>query len=274
MTTNILYLLLPFSIAWFGVLLRQVFEMERDRRFQRMWGAIAWSLIPFGASALVWFSQGGSADVSARNILLGLLGAATGAALAIYLGYVVAPSAPSADTASGGGHVITPPSTPAPAVVQLSPEESQKQQRQYLLESRGKLELAARDAAGTPIRVEFAKLGTESLLVKDGETEYQVRVGVAGPTGAWLYPASDSSKSLFMSKTIEHGKTIDIRQLRPSKEADVLQIGEHAFIVLPDRKILQLILVGAQWYRSGDDIDELRFKYKIYPADEFLFDSL
>jgi hypothetical protein len=99
--TNILYLLLPFSIAWFGVLLRQAFEMERDRRFQRMWGAIAWSLIPFGASALVWVSQGGSADVSGRNILLGLLGAATGAALAIYLGYVVAPSAPGACAHAG-----------------------------------------------------------------------------------------------------------------------------------------------------------------------------
>jgi hypothetical protein len=155
-----------------------------------------------------------------------------------------------------------------------SPEEIQKQHRRSPLESRSKLELAARDAAGTPIRVEFGQSGIEVLRVKDGETEYQVKVSIAGSMGAWIFPASNSPKPIYISKTIEHGKPIDIRQLRHSKAQDTFQIGEHAFVVLPDGKMLQLILVGVQWYREGDDIDELRFKYKIYPPEEFLFDSL
>ncbi len=131
------------------------------------------------------------------------------------------------------------PSTPP------SPEDIQKQHRRSLLEARSKLELAARDAVGTPVRVEFGQSGIEVLRVKDGETEYQVQVSIAGSMGAWIFPASKSPKPIYISKTIEHGKPIDIRQLRHSKAQDAFQIGEHAFVVLPDGKILQLILVGA-----------------------------
>jgi hypothetical protein len=174
--------------------------------------------------------------------------------------------------------------TPIPPVIQPPPPISNSPvfggldkdgQRKIMLENRGKLELGARDAAGTPVRVEIVgQSGIAVLRVKDGETEYQVQVGVAGPLGAFIFPASSSSKPLYISTIMDHGKPIDIRQLRYSKGSDNFRIGEHAFAVLPDGKMLQLILVGVQSYRDGDDIDELRFKYKIHPADEFLFDSL
>lgn len=110
MTANILYLLLPFSIAWFGVLLRQAFEMEKECRIRRMWGVIAWSLIPFGISALVWVYQG-EVSVVGRNILLGVLGAAIGASVMIWLGYIFAPVvAPSVPAAT---NPAPPPSRPS-----------------------------------------------------------------------------------------------------------------------------------------------------------------
>jgi hypothetical protein len=212
----------------------------------------------------------GEISVLGRGVLLGVLGAAIGASTMIWLGYVFAPTAPAAPTTPNDA------STPSPVAPfkPPTPEEMQRQMRQGLLERRGAMELAARDAAGTPIRIEFGQSGIELLRIKDGDTEYQVQVSIGGSTGAWIYPASASPKPIYISKTTDHGKPIDIRQLRHSKAQDVLQIGEHAFVVLPDGKMLQLILVGVQWYREGDDIDELRFKYKIYPADEFLFDSL
>ena len=118
-------------------------------------------------------------------------------------------------------------SLPAP-----DPEEMQRGQRQALLDSRGKLELAARDAAGTPIRVEFQQSGMEVLRIKDGETEYSIQVSIASSMGAWIFPATNETKSIYISKTTEHGKPIDIRQIRPSKMQDTFQIGEHAFVAL------------------------------------------
>ena len=177
-------------------------------------------------------------------------------------------------TGSGGQQPPTPVQA-APVVAPLSPEEQQKRNRTFLVETRSKLELAARDATGTPVRVEFNNNGSlEILTVTDGQTEYKLQVAIAGSMGAWIFPASSSPKPLLFSKTLEHGKPIDIRNIRPSKTQDVMQIGEHAFARLPDGKLLQLILVGVQWYREGDDTDELRFKYKIHSADDFLIDSL
>jgi hypothetical protein len=123
MTTNILYLLVPISIAWFGVLLRQAFEMERDRRFQRMWGTIAWSLIPFGVSALLWVYQG-DISVVGRSLLLGLLGAAMGASIMIWLGFVFSPPAisPAPVSPSPAAAGVQPPSV-QPSTPQSQPSK-------------------------------------------------------------------------------------------------------------------------------------------------------
>lgn len=43
---------------------------------------------------------------------------------------------------------------------------------------------------------------------------------------------------------------------------------------LTDGKIVQLLVASVQWYNEGDDLDEVRFKYKIHDAGEFLIDAL
>jgi len=273
MTANILYLLVPLSIAWFGVLLRKAFEMERDRRFQRMWGIIAWSLIPFGVSALVWVYQG-DVSVFGRSLLLGILGAALGAAAMIWIGYFLAPVPPQAAAVSVvAPSIASTPPTPTPQTP-LSAEEQQRQRRQQLLKTRGELELSARDADGTPIRIEFGQVGVETLHIKDGGEEYTLSVSIAGPMAAFVFSGSGSAKVFHLSKSAKRGQSVDIRQIRFSKGGDTIQIGQHAFIELTNGKILQLIVVGVLWYREGDDVDEIRFKYKIHDAGSFLIDAL
>jgi hypothetical protein len=125
MNTNILYLLLPISIAWFGVLLRQAFEMEKERRYQRMWGTIAWSLFPFGVSAVVWVHQG-DADVLTRNILLGVMGATFGASLFIWIGYIFSGSGTMAAVVTASPPVASvmtrvPVSAPADPIAAARP---------------------------------------------------------------------------------------------------------------------------------------------------------
>lgn len=262
---NILYLLIPFSIAWFGVLLRQAFEMEKERRFGRMWGTIAWSLIPFGVSAVVWVSQGDVVSVTGRNILLGCLGAAIGASLAVWLGYVfsgsVITTSPQVAVAGPAHAVEIPP--------QVNDEEFQRQQ---LLKTRGALELAVRDAGGTAVKLVFPQQSAEPLKVKDGSVEYDIHISLAHSTAIWIYPGTET-RSLYVSKS-PRGTPVDIRLLRLSKGPDTLNIGQRAFIELANGKILQLLLVGVLWYRAGDDIDEARFKYKFYEAGDFLIDPL
>jgi hypothetical protein len=271
MTNNILYLMIPFSIAWFGVLLRQAFEMERDAKFQRMWGTIAGSLVPLGVSAVVWVSQG-DASVLGRSILLGFLGAAIGASLMIWVGFLVAAPAPVA--APIATNVVQP--SAAPPIPAKNATNDEEFERQQLLKVRGEMELLVRDAGGIPLKHQFNTQSMEMIKVIDGATSYEISTHVAHATAVWLNMGvqSGSAKKLYVSKSAQRGKPIDIRQLRVSRGSDTISIGQRAFIELEDGKILQLLLVGVLWYRAGDDVDEARFRYKIYGAGEFLFDPL
>jgi len=82
-----LFLALPVSIALFGVLAKFGFDMKRDNRPRQMWSYFCWSVAPFAVVALMWASQGGIA-VETRNIVLGIVGAAVGAAVMIWAGYL------------------------------------------------------------------------------------------------------------------------------------------------------------------------------------------
>jgi hypothetical protein len=268
--TNILYLLLPLSTAWFGVLLRQAFEMERDRRFRRMWGTIAWSLIPFGVSALVWIHQG-EVSVFGRNILLGGLGAALGAAGLIWLGYVLSSPVSKSSPQNIALPTTMPPSPRNPPAFAGLDDASQ---RKLMLERRGQLELAARDAAGTAVAIVFEVSAIFPIKLKYKDAEYSIGVSPSSELTGWIYSGMESAKQLYVAKSAERGKPVDIRSLRPSRGSDTISIGQHAFIELNDGRIAQLILVGAQYYRAGDDKDELRFKYMVYEAGEFLIDAL
>jgi hypothetical protein len=87
-STNILFIALPPSIAWFGLLGKFGFDMKRDGRLTQMWGYFFWSVVPFAVVALIWASQR-DVDVTGRNIVLGVIGAAIGASGFIWIGYLV-----------------------------------------------------------------------------------------------------------------------------------------------------------------------------------------
>jgi hypothetical protein len=138
------------------------------------------------------------------------------------------------------------------------------------------MELAVRDAGGIPLKHQFNTQSMETIKVSDGSTTYEISTHVAHATAVWLNIGigSGSVKKLYVSKSAQRGKPIDIRQLRVSKGSDTISIGQRAFIELEDGKILQLLLVGVLWYRAGDAVDEARFKYKIYDAGQFWIDPL
>ena len=136
------------------------------------------------------------------------------------------------------------------------------------------MELAVRDAEGAPIRCEFIDGQGSQLKITAGDVEYSIGVSIAGATGAWVYNTRPSVKKMYIVKSAERGRPVDIRLLRLSRQSDALSIGGRAFFELNDGKILQLLLVGTLYYRDGDDLDEARFKYKIYDAGSFLIDAL
>ena len=161
-----------------------------------------------------------------------------------------------------------------PVATALSAEEQQRHQRQSMLKTRGELELSVRDASGTPIRVVFGQSNTETLRIKERDTEYELVVAISNSMAAFVFSGNGSAKTVYLSRSAPRGKPVDIRQLRPSKGGVSVSIGQHAFVELTDGKILQLLVASVQWYNEGDDVDEVRFKYKIFDAGEFLIDAL
>jgi hypothetical protein len=167
----------------------------------------------------------------------------------------------------------SPPASNPPTRTLARDEDAERQQ---LLKSRGEMELAVRDADGTPLKHLFNTQSMEMIKVSDGTTSYEISTHIANSTAVWLNmgPHGGSAKKLYVSKSAQPSRPIDIRQLRPSKGSDTISIGQRAFLELENEKILQLLLVGVLWYRAGDDVDEARFKYKIYDAGVFLIDPL
>jgi hypothetical protein len=156
----------------------------------------------------------------------------------------------------------------------INPANAEEIQRLSLLKTRGELELSVRDAGGTPLKHQFAVQGIEFLEIPYDNTVYKISSHIAHGTAVWINLGMGDTKNLYVSKSAERGKPVDIRRLRVSKGSDTISIGQRAFIELKDGKILQLLLVGVLWYRGGDDVDEARFKYQIYDAGEFLIDAL
>lgn len=206
--------------------------------------------------------------MSLRNWALGLLGGAIGAPAAIWLGYILSPA-----TFSERPAVSTQPPSLAPSTSQPAAPAADAQ-REPFLQHRDALESRARDALGTSLVVDMVRGITSVTLQQDGK-DYIISMHVAHTIAVWLNPIQPSVKDIFVVKTAERGKSIDIRGLRSSRgEAEVLTIGQRAIIEMNDGKRLQLILTGVQWYRAGDNKDEARFKYKFYDPSEFLIDAL
>jgi hypothetical protein len=70
------------------------------------------------------------------------------------------------------------------------------------------------------------------------------------------------------------GKVIDFRTLRSLRDTGNMTIGDRAFLEANDGRIIQIVLTGVLYYDAGDSSDEVRFKYKVFDAGEFLIASL
>jgi len=62
--------------------------MKREKHPTQMWGYFFWSIVPFAVVALMWASQEG-VDLTGRNIVLGIVGAALGATGLIWTGHLI-----------------------------------------------------------------------------------------------------------------------------------------------------------------------------------------
>jgi hypothetical protein len=87
-STTALFIAAPFAIAFFALFARFGFDMKREDRPTQMWGYFFTSIVPFAVVALMWASQEG-VDLTGRNIVLGVVGAALGATGLIWGGHLV-----------------------------------------------------------------------------------------------------------------------------------------------------------------------------------------
>jgi hypothetical protein len=81
-------LYLALAIAVFSLLAKHAFDMRKEKKFREFWGYLALSMVPLCVICLYWADYGDSSDMG-RNVILGIIGALSGAALLIWLGYVV-----------------------------------------------------------------------------------------------------------------------------------------------------------------------------------------
>jgi hypothetical protein len=101
---GILTIIIALAGAIAAPFLRHVFELRKEKKYREMAGSLFWGLLPFGAASLVWTAIGDS-PMAWNNLLLGVVGAAIGAAGFIFLGYVVSDqraAAQSSQVSSGG----------------------------------------------------------------------------------------------------------------------------------------------------------------------------
>jgi hypothetical protein len=104
--------LLAISVASFGLSGKRALELRALEKYRTSWGAWFWAFFPGLVSAMILTTDGGT-DVSARNYVLGLLGAIVGICGAIYLGYVVTDWRAHAQTPNnGGGNAMREPVKP------------------------------------------------------------------------------------------------------------------------------------------------------------------
>jgi hypothetical protein len=80
------YLLGPLVVGWFTLFGRRALEMRKEAKFRESWADVLWAILPALIFALYSYSTS-EANVEARNITLGVLGAFAGAAAAIWVGY-------------------------------------------------------------------------------------------------------------------------------------------------------------------------------------------
>jgi hypothetical protein len=152
-----------------------------------------------------------------------------------------------------------------------TPEE---EARRNLVTQRNELERAALPTKGTPLTYEFDNSGIGQITLTRGDKGYPLQITKCSATAIWVYPNHNAVKWASVVKTVEPGQLIDVRTLRRIRDSTPVEIGQRAFFEMEDGTILQLVVVGVLYYNAGDDKDEVRIKYRMYDAGEFLIQPL
>src|SRR5690348_13965755 len=91
---------LVVAIALSGIIGNHARDMYKEKKFREMYGAIFWAVLPIAVFAIFWVATE-DPPVMARNIVLGIIGAALGAVSLIWGGYVVRDWSASAQPQQG-----------------------------------------------------------------------------------------------------------------------------------------------------------------------------
>lgn len=167
---------------------------------------------------------------------------------------------------------------PASAIKLIEPIRpiSEEDVRESLLRRRRELEKLALGAKGTRVVIEFGEGNIKNIEIVSDRNKYSIAVSQNNGTALWVYAQDGSMRSIAsVPQSIQRGGLIDVRTLRPVKGGALpIVIGQRAVAITADGAMIQILLTGVQDYNSGDDTDEARFKYVLYPAGEFLVPAM
>jgi hypothetical protein len=108
MQTTALGILIPLSLAFLGLFGKFSFDMRQDRNYRGSWFWAAAAVLP-GLLGAIYLTSDPTMTVALRSAILGTLGAAVGACVAVWIGYVISQPV-SAQVTPGSA----PPSPTAP----------------------------------------------------------------------------------------------------------------------------------------------------------------
>lgn len=140
---------------------------------------------------------------------------------------------------------------------------------------RSALELAAQGADGS---IEIIDLSgnppSKPLDVVDGGETYRLKFSSSGGEDVWVYGDDPSIRSLAIERFAQRGDVVDAPNLRQERGANSVRINQRVFAITRDNKVIQVLILSVRYYNSGDNSDELRVSYRVYPPGEFLIPAL
>lgn len=169
----------------------------------------------------------------------------------------------------GGQSKTSEPAPGAPAATKPAPKpltaaEKREAARRAFVEMRQPLQEAVMNTDGTLIAHEFGPDGMGEIEIP---TEGGTTVPISKDNGimVWVYNNHPSIRRLLRVGSAERHEPIDVTDLPLIDRVISLPIGDSVVIDATDGSIIQLLLVDAHVRVNGDQIDDARFRYEIYP---------
>ncbi len=140
---------------------------------------------------------------------------------------------------------------------------------------RSELEQVARGADGLITVLDLSgSPPTKPIEVADQGQVYRLKFSRSGGTNVWVYGDDPSIRSIAVDRHARRCELVDVTTLRPERDTTFVNINERVFATTTDGRVIQVLVLSVRDYNAGDDRDEVRLCYKIYPAGEFLTPAL